>query len=284
MTTPIATAMLACHATVAASCRRVNPSVLNSASSRRRRRTEVSSVRPSADNRADCERGAEECRRVSHRAVVDDLGRPLHREEQRWAVTQDVHLGRDLLQRTARRGRGPRPGRKRMNTASGLPGRSPKPRSPAGMSASEITAPVPISRCRLSIDPIAGKVAVPTIDEARGLRHAVAELDGAPEMLVQLRERRRRRAPPGSGAVERVARQHRRARRAGVRARAEHRYRLAVDQEVVERRARPPRDVAVVIEKCSGLRERDVGEARRSSRTSRSPSSTRTARAATRGC
>jgi hypothetical protein len=50
---PIRTAMLDCQATTAANCRLVNPSVFNSATSRRRRRIEATKVRPRAISAVD---------------------------------------------------------------------------------------------------------------------------------------------------------------------------------------------------------------------------------------
>ena len=48
MRSPTAATALACHATVVRTCRRVNPSVLSTASSRRRRRTEETRPSPTA--------------------------------------------------------------------------------------------------------------------------------------------------------------------------------------------------------------------------------------------
>ena len=81
MTTPITTATVDCHATTAASWRRVKPSVLSSASSRRRRRTEATRISDSANDRAEREPAGEDHRRAADAAVVHDLRGPLHADQ-----------------------------------------------------------------------------------------------------------------------------------------------------------------------------------------------------------
>ena len=99
MTQPIPTATLACQAIAAANCRLVNPSAFKRARSVRRRRTEETRVRPSATTAPQRQGDAEQDRRRSERAVVEDLGRPLDREDGA-AVTSDLRgLVHDRLQR-----------------------------------------------------------------------------------------------------------------------------------------------------------------------------------------
>ena len=106
------------------------------------------------------------------------------------------------------------------------------------MSVSDITAPVPISRCRLLDDTDRGQGRGPDDDQPRGPRRSVVELHGVPDVLVQLGKGRWRPGPLLWTCRVRVrrAREARPARRGVVPSTGTTRPSML---KVVERRRRP---------------------------------------------
>ena len=174
------------------------------------------------------------------------------------------------------------PARKRTNTASGLLGRSPNPRSLVGDELLGEHGAGPDLEVQGFAGADGGQGRGSDDDELRGLGHAVVERDGVADVLVQLGERGRAEHDL-VGCVERVAREHRRCDR-GVGGCAEHGDVLAVDAEVVEGHAGPGGDVGVVVEELSRSAAAGCRRGRRSFPTARSSSSIRTGPDARRAC